>query len=118
MPREARFLEPELPYHVTQRGNYQQDVFADDEDRQAYVALLGKYATKYKLEVWAYCLMDNHVHVIAYPLTKTALARTMATTHMVYTHYLHRRTGLTGHLWQGRYYSCALDEPYLRGMWS
>ncbi len=113
MPREARFLEPELPYHVTQRGNYRQDVFADDEDRQSYLSFLSKYATKYKLEVWAYCLMDNHVHLIACPLTKTALARTLATTHMVYTHYCHRRTGLVGHLWQGRYYSCALDEPYL-----
>ncbi len=113
MPREARFQEPELPYHVTQRGNYRQDVFADEEDFQKYLELLEKYGRKYKLEVWAYCLMNNHVNLIVYPLTTTSMARTLATTHMVYAQHMHRRTGLVGHLWQGRFYSCALDDQHL-----
>jgi putative transposase len=113
MPRQARFLEPKLPYHVTQRGNYGQDVFRSDEDRFKYLELMERYANKYKLEVWAYCLMSNHVHFIVYPHEHTSLARTMATAHMVYSQHLHRAHGLVGHLWQGRFFSCALDERHL-----
>ncbi len=113
MARQARFLEPQLPYHVTQRGNYKQDVFADDEDRHKYLNLLHFYSGKYHLEIWAYCLMSNHIHLIAYPENADSLSRALAVAHMNYAQYLHRKSGLVGHLWQGRFYSCALDEDHL-----
>lgn len=113
MARVARFLEPGLPYHVTQRGNYRQDVFASDDDRCEYLDLLKRYATKYDLELWGYCLMSNHVHLIAYPTLPTSLARALATTHMVYAQRQHKRHGVVGHLWQGRFFSCALDDEHL-----
>lgn len=113
MARVARFLEPGLPYHVTQRGNYQQDVFASDDDRCEYLGLLKHYAKKYDLEVWGYCLMNNHVHLVAFPTEPTSLARTLATTHMVYAQRQHKRSGIVGHMWQGRFFSCALDGEHL-----
>ncbi len=113
MPRQARFLEPRLPYHITQRGNYKQDVFADDEDRHKYLNLLHFYSGRYHLEVWGFCLMDNHVHLIAYPENAGSLSHTLAVTHMCYAQHLHRKTGISGHLWQGRFFSCALDDNHL-----
>lgn len=113
MPRQARFLEPQLPYHITQRGNYKQDVFADDEDRHKYLSLLHFYSGRYHLEIWGFCLMDNHVHLIAYPENADSLSRALAVTHMSYAQYLHRKTGISGHLWQGRFFSCALDDNHL-----
>ncbi|GBE30844.1 transposase IS200 like protein [bacterium BMS3Bbin04] len=113
MPREARFIEPEIPYHVTQRGNYQQNVFHEDQDRHKYLELLNVHSLKNKLEVWAYCLMDNHIHLIVYPRESQSLAKALATTHMMYAQYCHRQSGVVGHFWQGRFYSCALDAQHL-----
>jgi len=62
MPRIARIVAPGHPYHVTQRGNYRQAVFRNDEDRSQYLSWVNEYSRKFHLSVWAYCLMDNHVH--------------------------------------------------------
>ena len=64
MPRLARTVFANLPHHITQRGNRREDVFFDDEDRQFYLELLGEYAAKFGVEVAAYCLMTNHVHLV------------------------------------------------------
>ncbi len=113
MSRKPRNVFPNLPHHLTQRGNYQQDVFLSDADRQQYLLWLREYAEKYQLEVWAYCLMSNHVHLIAVPRREDSLARTLALTHMRYAQYFHRSLKQSGHLWQGRFYSCPLDENHL-----
>ena len=113
MSRRARTVFLDLPHHVTQRGNYRQDVFLDDGDRQRYLAWLAHYAQRYGLAVWAYCLMGNHVHLIAVPRQPEALARTLAATHMRHSQAVNRERGTSGHLWQGRYYSCPLDDPHL-----
>ena len=101
------------PHHVVQRGNYGRDVFVDDSDKEKYLALFNEYRTKYQLSVLAYCLMRNHVHFVVIPRTKDALSRVFNVTHMRYAQYFNKKLHEKGHLWQGRFYSCALDNTYL-----
>lgn len=70
MPRIARVVAVGLPHHITQRGNYGQDVFVDDADYLKYSEWLQEYTTKYGLSILAYCLMRNHVHFIVIPKKK------------------------------------------------
>jgi putative transposase len=74
MPRVARIIAAGYPHHITQRGNNRAAVFFDDEDRQTYLNLLLKYTLKYKVTIWAYCLMGNHIHLLAVPESDTGLA--------------------------------------------
>jgi len=113
MPRIARIVIPDVPHHVTQRGNRREEVFLDDEDRRRYLVLLLEYSEKHALEIWAYCLMTNHVHFVVVPREADALAATFKPVDMRYTQHVNRRLHATGHLWQGRFYSCPLDEEHL-----
>jgi len=114
MPRIARVIAPGYPHHITQRGNNRATVFFDDEDRQTYLKLLTTYAPKYSLRVWAYCLMDNHIHLLGVPETETALARGIGLTNQVYTQYLNRKLSQSGRVWQNRFFSCVVgNEQYL-----
>jgi len=112
MPRIARIVIPGCPHHVTQRGNNRQDVFFVDDDRRAYLRLLAEESQKHGLAVHGYCLMTNHVHLIATPRSEEALAKTLGRTDFRYTQYVNRFHGRSGHLWQNRFYSCALDEEH------
>lgn len=113
MPHIARIVAVGLPHHITQRGNYRQDVFLDDNDRIQYLSWLKEYSTKFGLSILVYCLMQNHTHFIAIPSRKDSLSKTFNTSHMRYSQYFNRKRKVTGHLWQGRFYSCVLDEPHL-----
>ena len=113
MPRIARTVASGYPHHVTQRGNYQQPVFEDESDFRQYLQWLQEYSTKYALKIWAYCLMTNHVHFVCVPEKEDSLARTFNTLHMRYSQYFNQKRKLKGHLWQGRFYSCILDERHL-----
>jgi putative transposase len=114
MPRIARIIAPGYPHHVTQRGNNRATVFFDDEDRQTYLHLLTTYAAKHDVRIWAYCLMDNHVHLLAVPATEASLARGIGLTNQVYTQYLNRKLGQSGRIWQNRFFSCVVEnERYL-----
>ena len=114
MPRIARIVAPGYPHHITQRGNNRATVFFDDEDRQTYLKLLTTYSLKHSLRVWAYCLMDNHIHLLAVPETETALARGIGLTNQVYTQYLNRKLAQSGRVWQNRFFSCVVgNEQYL-----
>ncbi|NWF94216.1 MAG: transposase [Syntrophaceae bacterium] len=115
MPRIARVVAVGFPHHVTQRGNYQQPVFEESDDFAQYKSWLMEYSRKYGLEIWAYCLMSNHVHFVCVPKREDSLSRTFNTLHMRHSQYLNRRRGTKGHLWQGRFYSCILDERHLYG---
>jgi len=112
MPRFARTVAVGYAHHITQRGNNRQEVFFVDDDRRVYLALLKEQADKYGLEVSGYCLMNNHVHLIAIPHAEDALAKAIGRTHFRYTQYINRFHRRSGHLWQGRFYSCALDERH------
>ncbi len=113
MPRTARIVVQNLPYHITQRGNYRQDIFQDNEDRLNYLSWINDYIKKYKLSIFAYCLMDNHVHFIVIPREEDSLAKVFSISHMRYSQYFNKKKKASGHLWQGRFYSCVLDEDYL-----
>jgi putative transposase len=73
MARIARVVAPGIPHHLTQRGNRRQETFLCAEDYQAYIGLMREWCGYWKVEVWAYCLMPNHAHVIAVPTTKEGL---------------------------------------------
>lgn len=114
MPRIARAVVKGYPYHVTQRGNYRQSVFESEGDYLRYKAWLTEYSQRFGLKIWAYCLMTNHVHFVCVPLQEDSLARMFNTLHMRYAQYFHKKQGLKGHLWQGRFFSCVLDEQHLQ----
>lgn len=113
MPRVARIVLPGLPHHVTQRGNNRQDVFFVDDDRRVYLDLLQDHCRRFGFDVLAYCLMTNHVHVIGTPKQEDSLAKAIGRTHFRYTQYINRMHRRSGHLWQNRFYSCALGEVHL-----
>ena len=81
MPRLARTVCARVPHHITQRGNRREKVFFTDADRAAYLGWLKEYAEKHTLEILAYCLMPNHVHLVAIPHTEEALAQAVGRTH-------------------------------------
>ena len=112
MPRVARIVAPGFPHHLTQRGNRREPVFFQDADRQKYLMLLLDYKDRYGLDIWAYCLMGNHVHLVAVPRAADSLSRTMRDTHQAYSSWLNRRLAQSGHVWQGRFYSTVLDESH------
>jgi len=113
MPRLARVVAAGLPHHVTQRGNRGADVFFTSADRQDYLIRLGEYADQHGLRVWAYCLMANHVHLVVVPERPESLAAVLRPLHMRHAQRMNEQHGWVGHLWQGRYFSCALDEAHL-----
>ena len=113
MPRLARTVSARVPHHLTQRGNRREDVFYSDADRAVYLAWLREYAEKYAVDILAYCLMTNHVHIIAVPETDTGLQQVLKPLHMRYAQRINRRRGWKGHLWQGRFFSSALDDAYM-----
>jgi putative transposase len=113
MARMARIVIPHIPHHITQRGNRSQKVFFSDKDKAAYLALLYKHAQDAGLTFWAYCLMDNHVHLIAVPEKEDSLAKGIGDTHKYYTRMVNFRENWRGYLWQGRFSSFPLGEKYL-----
>ncbi|MDZ4165690.1 MAG: transposase [Smithellaceae bacterium] len=113
MPRVSRVIAVGYPHHITQRGNYRQTVFAEESDYACYLEFLAGFAPKYGFDIWAYCLMPNHIHIVGVPGRQESLARTFNTVHMLYAQYFNRKRNATGHLWQGRFFSCVLDERHL-----
>lgn len=113
MSRVARIVVPGFPHHVTQRGNRRADIFETDDDRYAYLRFLKQYADRHQLAIWAYCLMSNHVHLIVVPTHKDSLGKALHDAHTVYAMRYNTHTELSGHLWQGRFYSCPMDDGHL-----
>ncbi len=113
MSRVARIVVPGFAHHVTQRGNRRTDVFYSDDDRRAYLHFLRQYSERHGLAVWAYCLMTNHIHLIVVPQREDSLAKALRDAHTVYAMRFNTTTQQSGHVWQGRFYSCPLDESHL-----
>ena len=113
MPRFARVIHPGHPHHVVHRGNRRQEVYFDDDDKVFYTKLLRLYAARFGVRIWAYCLMPNHVHLVAVPAAPESLAKAVGATQWRYAQWVNRRLRRTGHLWENRYYSSPLDEQHL-----
>jgi putative transposase len=110
MPRIARVIAVGFPHHIIQRGNNRQKVFFAQVTREKYLDLLKEYSQKWKAGILAYCLMDNHVHLLIRPQNKESLAKLMQGVTLSYTKYRNKRYNKTGRLWESRYYSCVVDE--------
>ena len=113
MARMARVVAAGVPHHVTQRGNRRQKVFFSDSDYETYRALLAEGCRKAGVEVLGYCLMPNHVHLILVPHEADGLRAALGEAHRRYTREVNFRNGWRGYLWQGRFASFPMDEPYL-----
>lgn len=113
MARIARVVIPGMPHHVTQRGNRRMRTFFSDDDYRRYMELLGDSCRRHEVEVWAYCLMPNHVHLIAVPMRPDAFRHAFGEAHRRYTRHVNSREKWRGHLWQERFASYPMDEHHL-----
>lgn len=113
MARFARVVVPGFPHHVTQRGNRRQPVFFTEDDYRVYLKLMAEWCAHFKVEIWAYCLMPNHVHLVAVPRDLTGLHKAIGEAHRRYTLRVNSREGWKGHLWQERFASFPMEEKYL-----
>lgn len=113
MPRIARVVVPGYPHHLTQRGNRRQQTFFCEDDYAAYAELMAAWCGQYGVEIWAYCLMPNHVHLIVVPNSEDGLRRAVGEAHRRYTRRVNFRERWRGHLWQGRFASVVLDDYHL-----
>jgi len=112
MARIARVVAPGYPHHVTQRGNRRQRTFFGAADYRAYLALMAEWCASQKVRILAYCLMPNHVHLVAVPREARGLARAIGGAHRRYTRRINFRKRWRGYLWQGRFGSCVMDRKH------
>ena len=112
MARTARVVIPRVAHHVTQRGNNRQDVFFVDADREVFLRYLREAATRFALQVEAYCLMTNHVHLVVTPEHEDSLAGALKRVDQLYAQYVNRLHGRSGHMWGNRFFSCPLDTNH------
>src|SRR6266496_4381342 len=101
MARLPRLVLPGIPHHVTQRGNRRERTFFEDGDYALYLDLLARASAAANTEIWAYCLMPNHVHIILVPADEYGWCGTYRDLHRRYTGHINARLRTTGHLWQG-----------------
>ena len=112
MARHPRFAPPGYWLHITQRGNNQQTFFSSDADRQHFLTLVQNRSEERDVRVAAYVLLGNHFHLVAAGDRDDAISRFMMDVNGQYSKYRHALKRATGHLWQGRFYSCVLDTPH------
>jgi len=108
----ARVVAPGIPYPVIRRGDRRQTGVFSEEDHSAYLALMAEWCGGSGVEVWAYCLMAKHVHLIAVPGSEEGLRRAIGQAHRRYTRRANFREGWRGHLWEGQFAFYAMDERY------
>jgi len=99
-----------VAHHITQRGVDRQNVFFSQQDREVYLSLMRANLAEAQVRVLAFCLMTNHVHWLVIPARPDSLALLFRRVHGRYAQYLNARRGRTGHLWQNRFYSCAVSR--------
>jgi len=113
MARIARVVARGFPHHITQRGNRRQKTFFNDDDYRMYIQLMAEWCLRCGVEIWAYCLMTNHVHLVAVPESEAGLRRAIGEAHRRYSRHVNFQKGWRGHLWQGRFASYPMDDRYL-----
>lgn len=114
MPRKPRFYIPGLPVHIVQRGHSREPVFFENSDYTAYLGWLTEAAERYGCAIHAYCLMTNHIHLLATSQTKQGISLMMQYTGRHYVPYINCTYGTSGSIWEGRYRSSLIhDEQYL-----
>lgn len=113
MARPARAASESGYYHVVLRGNGKQLLFEDDIDRHAFVDMAAEQLAKRGIDVIAWCLMDNHVHLLLRDVDMQ-LSGAMHALATKYAQYFNRRNGHSGHVFQGRFGSFPVnDDAYM-----
>jgi len=112
MPRKQRVWAPGDTYHIMCRGNHQHNIFRDDEDREYYLVILKRVKVMHPFILRAYCLMDNHVHLLI-ETTKVDISKIMFYINKDYAVYFNQKYNFVGHLFQGRYrWELVETDPY------
>lgn len=114
MPRKPRIHYDGALYHVMCRGNNGEEVLKTDKDKRDYIELIKRYKRRYNFKVYAYCIMDNHVHVLI-EVSEIPLSKIMQGIQQVYTQRYNRENKRDGHVFQQRYKAilCKKDEYLL-----
>jgi putative transposase len=110
MPRRHRVFIEGTSHHVIQRGNNRIDIFRSPSDYKVFLSFVREAALRYRIDVHAYVLMTNHVHLMVTPATATALPRAMQAFGRRYVPYFNERYKRSGSLFEGRYRSLVIDE--------
>jgi putative transposase len=114
MGRLLRYIFPGQPQHIIHRGNNSEVTFRADQDYKIYLAKLLEVCEKYRCDVHAYVLMENHTHLLLTPHTEQGVAKVMQILGHCYTQYFNMQYGRTGTLWEGRYRATVLEpDTYL-----
>ncbi|WP_296942717.1 transposase [uncultured Massilia sp.] len=114
MARQSRLILPQQPHYVVQRGNDNQPIFRDDEDRTRFLGWLKEAAKAYRVAVHAWVLMPNHLHLLATPFDEEGLAAMMQKVGRLYVPWFNTKYGRSGTLFGGRFRTAPLDpEQYL-----
>jgi len=113
MPKFPRIVVPGYPHHIINRGNRRQTVFFSEDDKRFFYTLLKRETTKAKINIWVYCLMDNHFHLVAVPEKKDSLAKGISEAQRKYALHINTRNDWKGHLWQTRFSSYPMDNTHL-----
>jgi putative transposase len=115
MARLARLTFVGYPHHVAQRGNAGRSIFETEADFRRYLDWLKVYVHRYSVDVWAYCLMPDHVHYVCVPRREGLMARAFNTIHMRYAQYCNTSKAFGGgQVWRPRFMSCVLDKASVR----
>lgn len=112
MPRNIRYIIPNIPHHVFQRGNNKQNVFKNNDDRNVFLSILRTHSKKHNIFVSAYCLMSNHFHLLLYPNSSEGLVTFMKYLSQLYTQYINKKYNRTGKLWENRYKLSIIDPDF------
>jgi putative transposase len=110
MVREPRIIIPGWAHHITQRGNHRQNIFFNDRERLVYLRMLAKCLRVYEISLIGYCLMDNHVHLLAIPGRVDSFALGIGYMHRDFARWQNAQRTRTGHLWQSRYFCCPVEQ--------
>ena len=109
MPRIARLTSVGYPHYITQRGNNRQQIFLNDRDRAYYVSLLAEHSSECMCDIYAFCLMENNVHLVLLPKKEHSLAKMMQKISLRYTQHFNNKYRQTGRLWECRFHSAIID---------
>ncbi len=114
MPRKPRYILPDVPVHIVQRGRCKEPVFFEDEDYQMYLGWLKNASEKYQCAIHAYVLMTNHIHILVTPPDSQGITRMMQYVGRYYVSFINKKYGMSGSIWEGRFKASMIHaEDYL-----
>lgn len=109
MPRVRRYIPVDSALHIMCRGNNRQNIFRNDSDKLYYWRLLNELKNKNKINIFHYCIMNNHVHLMVWVSCQSKLSKFMKQVNPSYFNYYKKLYGYWGHIWQGRYKSNVIE---------